>query len=349
MKRPKLVRDKIPQIVEDDNCVAVTHIANDGEYWEELKRKLYEEVDEFCEDNCEEELADIRSELRLEKRRHSEMLKQLAGESPLLDNSSYGGAKVLKLRQFREQLEVLLSQYTEQHPDVQALRASIADVMARDVEDDGVVDVGSGDSVEFNPVYQELKADAHRASIEVETLKIRLIEQKKKVEVLKQAVDILPEVEAKLAKLNRDYDITRERHLNLVERRESARLAQEVGLSGSNVKFRIIDPPRVAMEPSGPNRLFFLIMVLLMAISAALGWGFLRYLIQPTFIHSSQITDKLGLPILGSVGLSLSVEHKKRRYNQLAYFLLAISLLVVAFAMAVVFSGPGSELINTLR
>ena len=59
MKRPKLVRDKIPEIVEADNCVPVTHIADDAEYWEELKNKLHEEVGEFCEDSCEEELADI--------------------------------------------------------------------------------------------------------------------------------------------------------------------------------------------------------------------------------------------------------------------------------------------------
>ncbi len=298
--------------------------------------------------NEQGELNDIRSELRLAKRRHSEMLKQLDGESPLLDNASYGGAKVLKLRQYREQLESLLSQYTEQHPDVQALRAAIADVKASDVIDDGVVDIGTGDSVEFNPVYQELKADAHRASIEVETLKIRLVEQKNNVEALKQAVDILPDVEAKLAKLNRDYDITRERHLDLVERRESARLAQEVGLSGSNVNFRIIDPPRVATKPSGPNRLLLLSVVLFVAISAGLGWGFLRYLIQPTFIHSSQIMDKIDLPVLGSVGLFLSAEHKRKRHRQLTSFLLGFFLLVVSFGGVAVFSGPGSELVNTL-
>jgi len=293
-------------------------------------------------------LENIRSELQLAKRRHSEMLKQLEGESPLLDNNSYGGAKILKLRQYREQLETLLSQYTEQHPDVQALRAAIADVMASDAGDDAVADIGSGDSVEFNPVYQELKADTHRASIEVETLKIRLAEQKNKVEALKQAVDILPEVEAKLAKLNRDYDITRERHLDLVERRESARLAQEVGLSGSNVNFRIIDSPRVATKPSGPNRLLLLSLVLFIALSAGLGWGFLRYLIQPTFIHSSQIMDKINLPVLGSVGLYLSTEHKRKRHRQFASFLLGFFLLVISFGGVMVFSDQGSELVNTV-
>ncbi len=200
----------------------------------------------------------VGSELLLAKRRHSEMLKQLAGEAPLLDNNSYGAPNALKLRKYREQLENLLTQYTEQHPDVQALRANIANVMANEnVEPDEFVDTGSGDSVEFNPVYQELKAEIHRASVEVETLKMKLAEQKNHVETLKQAVDIIPDVEAKLAKLNRDYDITRERYLGLVTRRESARLAQEVGQSGNNINFRIIEPPRVPQDPLDLIAYFF--------------------------------------------------------------------------------------------
>lgn len=295
------------------------------------------------------ELDDIRSELRLAKRRHSEMLKQLAGESPLLDNNNYGAPQVLKLRNYREQLETLLSQYTEQHPDVIALRATIADVMAnKNSEDDEIVDLGTGDSVEFNPVYQELKAEIHKTSIEVETLKIRLAEQKSSVDALKQAVDILPEVEAKLAKLNRDYEITRERHLDLVARRESARLAEEVGLSGNNINFRIIDSPRVPTKPSGPNRLLLLSLVLLVAISAGLGWGGLRYLIQPTFIDSSQIRDKIGLPVLGSVGLYLTAQHKTKRRIQLTSFLLVFCLLILSYGGVLVFSASGSELVNAL-
>jgi polysaccharide chain length determinant protein (PEP-CTERM system associated) len=295
------------------------------------------------------ELDDIRSELRLAKRRYSEMLKQLAGESPLLDNNNYGAPQVLKLRNYRQQLETLLSQYTEQHPDVLALRAAIADVMANEnSKDDEIVDLGTGDTVEFNPVYQELKAEIHKTSIEVETLKIRLAEQNSSVDALKQAVDILPEVEAKLAKLNRDYEITRERHLDLVARRESARLAEEVGLSGNNIKFRIIDSPRMPTKPSGPNRLLLLSVVLLLAISAGLGWGVLRYLIQPTFIDSSQISDKISLPVLGSVGLYLTAQHKRKRKIQLTAFLSVFLLVVASYGGVMVFSGPGSEMFAVL-
>jgi predicted house-cleaning noncanonical NTP pyrophosphatase (MazG superfamily) len=59
MKYNKVVRDKIPEIIEADNCNLKTHIANEEEYWEKLKEKLNEEVQEFIKEDTKEELADI--------------------------------------------------------------------------------------------------------------------------------------------------------------------------------------------------------------------------------------------------------------------------------------------------
>jgi len=59
MKYNKLVRDKIPQIIEKSGKTPITHNAGGKEYWKKLKEKLSEEVCEFIEKGDEEELADI--------------------------------------------------------------------------------------------------------------------------------------------------------------------------------------------------------------------------------------------------------------------------------------------------
>lgn len=59
MKYNKLVRDRIPEIIANRGVTPITHLADDVEYWETLKAKLREEVDEFIEDSTDEELADI--------------------------------------------------------------------------------------------------------------------------------------------------------------------------------------------------------------------------------------------------------------------------------------------------
>ncbi len=55
----KLVRDKIPEIIEASGKKAEIRIAGDAEYKDLLGKKLFEEVDEFLESNDPEELADI--------------------------------------------------------------------------------------------------------------------------------------------------------------------------------------------------------------------------------------------------------------------------------------------------
>ena len=55
----KLVRDKIPEIINADDRKAVTRILNEEEYSNELNKKLQEEVNEYLTDDNVEELADI--------------------------------------------------------------------------------------------------------------------------------------------------------------------------------------------------------------------------------------------------------------------------------------------------
>ena len=54
-----MVRDKVPEMIKKQGKKPATHIASDEEYWKLLKKKLQEEVDEFMEVGCEEELSDI--------------------------------------------------------------------------------------------------------------------------------------------------------------------------------------------------------------------------------------------------------------------------------------------------
>lgn len=55
----KLVRDKIPEIIEADGKVCRTHILSNEEYIAALETKLNEEVAEYQADKNLEEMADV--------------------------------------------------------------------------------------------------------------------------------------------------------------------------------------------------------------------------------------------------------------------------------------------------
>lgn len=55
----KLVRDKIPEIIEANGHRCVTAIVSDESYIELLDMKLYEELAEYQADKSQEELADM--------------------------------------------------------------------------------------------------------------------------------------------------------------------------------------------------------------------------------------------------------------------------------------------------
>lgn len=55
----KLVRDKIPEIIENDGKTCVTHILSEEDYITALETKLNEEVAEYQTDKNLEEMADV--------------------------------------------------------------------------------------------------------------------------------------------------------------------------------------------------------------------------------------------------------------------------------------------------
>lgn len=64
IKYHKLVRDKIPEIIERSGKTSVTSVLSEAEYIEMLDKKLNEELAEYQESKSLEELADLLEVIR---------------------------------------------------------------------------------------------------------------------------------------------------------------------------------------------------------------------------------------------------------------------------------------------
>ena len=76
-KYNKLVRDKIVKNIQQKGHSAIYSVLDDKQYFEELDKKLIEEVNEFVEAHNEEEMADIMEVIETIIKQRGMSLKQI--------------------------------------------------------------------------------------------------------------------------------------------------------------------------------------------------------------------------------------------------------------------------------
>ena len=60
-------------------------------------------------------------------------------------------------------------------------------------------------------------------------------------------------------------------------------MAEQAEISGDQLKFRVIDPPRVPLEPTSPDRPLLMTGVLIASIIIGAMLALLLFMLRPTF------------------------------------------------------------------
>lgn len=242
-----------------------------------------------------------------------------------------------QIREMEAQVDSLLLKYTDLHPDVTALRRTVKRLKA---ERDGArAEFLSGQSAvggaeDFvNPVYEEMRLRLSVAEAEVGAKEARVESLGNKIMELQRAVDQALQLEDEQQQLTRDHGILAKNHASLLMRLENARLTREVDTSVGSVSFRTLDPPEATREPAGPNRVGMSSAVFGGAIAAGIGIALIISMLRPVFGDRRQLSEAMGVPVLGSVNMIWTPQQKtKRRVVNLA-FIIAIFGLVGSYAL----------------
>lgn len=309
-------------------------------------------------------LEDLRAKARLANEKRTEIARQLSGEEPTfgLFASSEGASSSSpidkQIAEYSRQLDQLLLQYTDKHPKVVALRATIAQLEAQKSADKSrpreapPVPQNRSDAaslaLDINPVYQSLRIDLSRTDVELAELRQQIGEEEAAVSELRARVNTAPETEAQLAQLNRDYDVTKAQHQALLQRLESARLSEQADSSSEHGRFRIIEPVTRPIVPTGPNRT--LLMSAVLGLAFALGGAVAVVLNQlmPVFLSRGMLASVTGLPVLGAISFSEpSSQPPFLRRDPVRLGAAAVGLLA-AYVAGIVAVEPLSRLIHAL-
>ena len=273
-------------------------------------------------------------ELREAENRRSELQRQVDGEEPIL---LFGGGSPFdaRIQALQAQADMLLAKYTDLHPEVRQIRALIADL---EVEKEAMLELGSSvdnsgayAELSASPVYQGIRAMLAESEANVAQLRVRVAEYEDRVTALDEQVNNVPLIEAELKQLDRDYQIIAGKHNQLLSRRESMRLGEDVEQTAGDVTFRVIDPPFVPSKPSEPDKLILNSMVLIMALGAGAAVALLMSFIKPVVVDQQSLVRLTGLPLLGTITMVPTPEEKKRENWGLVAFSSLMAVLVFAF------------------
>ncbi|ARU56160.1 chain length determinant family protein [Oleiphilus messinensis] len=244
-----------------------------------------------------------------------------------------------RIEQLRKQLDDLSLKYTERHPNVMELTKRIEDLevqrAAEVAEIQKAMPANTHDeTLDKNPVYQQMKINVNRLENEKASLQVRVRDYEEKVRQIEDKIHLIPEIESKLVGLNRDYEITKQKYNELLSRREQARLSQSADLTADDIQFKIIEPPRVPLHPTGPNRKLLLSIVTVFSIAAGTGLALLFSLINPTVMSGSQLTKLTNYPVFGTVSVLDNVSGRTAATNWMnLVFFGALGLALTTYAV----------------
>ncbi len=281
--------------------------------------------------------------------RRDEMARQLEDEEPMFMEFDGGTDSPLDMRiqALESRLDEMLVKYTARHPEVIALKHSIAQLKkqrdARPEGDDGFGDDGMGGG-ESNPIFQQMKIALSEAEANVASLKARVKAYEDKIKKLSSQMDERLKVETELKNLNRDYETIKANYTKLLDRREQASLSESVEQNTDTVKFRVVDPPQVPSKPSAPNRILLSLAVLAGGLVVGVGLTLVLALLRPTFISVQQLREVTRLPVLGAVSMNWVPAVQKKKWHEFLRFCGASAGLLVVFAVLVLMEIKGINL-----
>ncbi|SCX53916.1 XrtA system polysaccharide chain length determinant [Nitrosospira sp. Nsp1] len=274
-----------------------------------------------------EDLNKTRLELREAEQARDAIKRQITGDEPVLlvdqDDSISSIVNVeldSRIDALDKNLDALRLNFTELHPDIISTKRLIAQLEERKKEEAKLTKPGADPGKNYSPMLQQLNVALAEAEADVASMRARVEEYTSRYDRMKSLSNAVPQVEAELTQLNRDYQVNKSNYEKLLERRESAKISGDLGSATDLVSFRIIDPPTVSDRPVGPDRGKFFSIVFLGALLAGIGIAFVISQVRPTFHSQASLREISGKPILGSIPMIWTDQEKSKRKKRLYAF-----------------------------
>jgi polysaccharide chain length determinant protein (PEP-CTERM system associated) len=274
------------------------------------------------------ELGQIDSQLIQARSALSALNSQLAGTPRTLAGAGGGGSPLASAQ--GELATMKARGYTDDHPDVIAIKSQIAALRAQGAGS------GGGNYGMPNPAYASLQSMKAEREAAVTALSARKSALQSDMTQLAAKQTSEPGVSAEYARINRDYEVLKTQYDKLLTDREAIRLRGQVENQTGAVQFQVVDKPAIPGSPAKPNRPLLLAMVLLAGLGAGAGTAFALGHLQTSFPTAAKLEKASGLPVIGSISQMLTSAQREERKKKMKMFVGGTGALFGVFVLLVI-------------
>jgi polysaccharide biosynthesis transport protein len=220
------------------------------------------------------------------------------------------------LQDLRLQIQNLRTRYTDDHPDIVALKDEIAktEALRKQNETDiasnqqtgkptNAIDFSAAEGVQRGSptAIMQLQSQLKANQLEIQNEQQHAMDLEMQTTLYQGRLNLTPETEQELTVVSRGYDEAKFNYNSLLQKQTQSQLATSLGQQQQGQQFHIVDPPKLPDKPSAPNR--FLISLVGLALGTVLGLGLATFL-ELTDIRFRQEKDLEGiLPARMLVGI----------------------------------------------
>ena len=248
------------------------------------------------------------------------------GDNPAIDPQD-------SLVQLEQALVVLLSKYSEKHPDVIRTKQRIA-ALREQLKISGTGTAKSTLSPSALGASRVQGRDIERQinELEVSTNAMQAENKrlKEKIDELEGAIKNMPVKQQELVKIRRDYENKKLYYDKLLKGKKELDLRADMVRTQQDTQYKVIEPPEKPFRPVWPNRLIFVLVGLFAGVALFLGLSVGNAFLHPSFKRKDEVEEALDLKVIGVIP-PLNTMYRRTQSRKMA----ALSVIISATALVI--------------
>lgn len=258
---------------------------------EGLPEMLAANVSEITRIKMQLELSESQEQIISEQR--LAIQAQLAVTSPFPVDLTGKSSVPDNLPKLKADYADLLAKYSENHPDVVALKHKIDNFKEKETVSQETTEIKP-----TNPVYIQYANQLNMIDIRQNNLIVQRKNLIQALQSLQVQVSKTPQLQRELDNLTRDLDNTKLKYKDVSAKHLEAKLSQSLEQEQKSEKFSVLESATVPSKPEKPDRLKVLLIGLALSIGMGIAIGGGIDLLKSGVRGDAEITALTGMPML---------------------------------------------------